>query len=102
MVEATLDGKDSVSVVARRYDVNANQLFRWRRQYLAGQLQVKPVMPDLIPVQVNDTDHDASQSTRGSDTLSGQLQIILSNRHRVTITGRVCQQSLATILQALS
>src|SRR5436190_10186216 len=26
----------SASVVARRYDVNANQLFRWRRQYEAA------------------------------------------------------------------
>ena len=28
MVEATLDGNDSVSVVARRYNINANQLFK--------------------------------------------------------------------------
>src|SRR5258708_39428017 len=26
----------SASVVARRYDVNANQLFRWRREYEAA------------------------------------------------------------------
>jgi len=28
MVEETLAGRDSVSVVARRYDVNANELFK--------------------------------------------------------------------------
>ena len=38
MVEATLEGTESVSVIARRSDVNANQLFRWRSQYRQGLL----------------------------------------------------------------
>src|SRR5215475_3003823 len=36
MVAETQVPGASVSVVARRHDVNANQLFRWRRQYEAG------------------------------------------------------------------
>jgi len=38
IVEETLVPGASVSVVARRHDVNANQLFTWRRQYQGGKL----------------------------------------------------------------
>jgi len=41
-------GDASVSKVARRYDVNANQLFLWRKQYLDGKLG----SPALLPVEV--------------------------------------------------
>src|SRR5271156_4640475 len=33
IVSETFVAGASVSVVARRYDVNANQVFRWRQQY---------------------------------------------------------------------
>jgi hypothetical protein len=36
MVAETLAPGASVSIVARRHDVNSNQLFRWRRQLLPG------------------------------------------------------------------
>ncbi len=33
IVAASLEPGSSVSVVARRYDVNANQVFAWRKRY---------------------------------------------------------------------
>lgn len=39
----------SVAVVARRHDVNANQVFTWRRQYQRGELGGEAV---LVPVGV--------------------------------------------------
>src|SRR3954449_2836552 len=36
IVAETLEPGSSVSIVARRHDVNANQLFQWRRQLLAN------------------------------------------------------------------
>ncbi|WP_087087112.1 transposase [Caballeronia catudaia] len=36
LVEQTLEPGASVSLVARRNDINTNLLFRWRRQYLQG------------------------------------------------------------------
>ena len=38
IVEETLVSGASVSVVARRHDVNANQVFSWRGQYRRGEL----------------------------------------------------------------
>src|SRR5512138_94733 len=47
IVAATLAPGSSVSLVARRYDVNANQVFAWRRRYWGtaepGGLQLMPV-----------------------------------------------------------
>lgn len=37
-VEETFAPGMSVSIVARRYDINTNQLFTWRRQYYRGEL----------------------------------------------------------------
>ena len=34
MVAETLEAGSSVSIVARRHDVNTNQLFKWRREML--------------------------------------------------------------------
>ena len=36
IVEQTLDGTTSISVVARRHEVGANLLHRWRRLMLEG------------------------------------------------------------------
>lgn len=36
IVEKTLDGRDSISVVARRNGVAPNLLYRWRRLMLEG------------------------------------------------------------------
>jgi len=49
IVAETLEPGASVSVVARRHDVNANQVFTWRRQYRDGNLGGRT---GLVPVGV--------------------------------------------------
>jgi transposase len=41
-------------VVARAHDVNANQVFRWRKLYREGQLEVEQSASRLLPVKVAD------------------------------------------------
>jgi transposase len=57
IVAATFEPGASVSVVARRYDVNANQVFAWRRRYLATERQPAlpspPSMPTFVPMTIN-------------------------------------------------
>ena len=50
IVAATLTPGSSVSVVARRYDVNANQVFAWRRRY--RDTEAEPAGLQLMPVTV--------------------------------------------------
>ena len=56
IVEETLAPGASVAVVARRHDVNANQVFMWRRQYRAGKLGSGTAVAGFIPVGVVDGD----------------------------------------------
>ena len=44
----------SVAIIARAHEVNANQLFRWRKLYRQGQLDAKQDSADLVRVRVSD------------------------------------------------
>jgi transposase len=61
IVEETFIPGSSVSIVARRYDVNTNQVFTWRQQYRRGELgkpAVLPVAPGHDLIRVGVIDHD--------------------------------------------
>jgi transposase len=55
IVEETLKPGASVSQIARTHDVNANQLFAWRKLYRDGRLEVPQVSSALVPVKVTET-----------------------------------------------
>ena len=40
IVEESLKPGASVALVARRHDVNTNQVFKWRKQYEQGRLEL--------------------------------------------------------------
>ena len=62
IVEESLKPGASVSLVARTHDVNANQVFKWRKQYRDGQLDPKPTANTLLAVKIADTLPPAVQS----------------------------------------
>ena len=55
MVEETLVEGASVARVARAHGVNANQVFGWRRLYLAGRLGDRKPGMKLLPVRVSES-----------------------------------------------
>ena len=54
IVEETLLPGASVARVARAQGINANQVFGWRRLYLAGRLGAQKAGMKLLPVRVSD------------------------------------------------
>src|SRR5207248_10348433 len=52
MVAETLEAGSSVSLVARRHDVNANQLFKWRREILPKELPAEVEGGPMVPVEI--------------------------------------------------
>jgi transposase len=57
IVKLTLEPGASVAEVARAYGVNANQLFKWRRQFERGQLGRADVLSTaLLPVTISTDD----------------------------------------------
>jgi len=55
IVEETLTPGASVARVARAHGVNANQVFGWRRLYLAGRLGEQKPGIKLLPVRVSES-----------------------------------------------
>ena len=86
LVAETLEPGSSVSIVARRHDVNANQLFKWRHE-LAGPT---PTAAALVPVAV--MPEPATGPTLAEPALvpkpaPGRIEIVLSGGVRVRIEG---------------
>ena len=55
IVEETLVEGASVARVARAHGINANQVFGWRRLYLAGRLGDRKPAMKLLPVRVSES-----------------------------------------------
>jgi transposase len=91
IVAETLAPGASASVVARRYDVNANQLFRWRRDWREGLLGTTDAEQGLVPVAI--TAREASTAAG-----CGVIEIELAPDVRVRVSGAV---DAATLRQAL-
>ena len=82
IVAASFAPGSSVSEVARHYDVNANQVFNWRKLY--GDDPRAPAMlssaPQLIPVMVTgERDAVATQPLSVAET----IEIDLADKYRV-------------------
>jgi transposase-like protein len=75
IVGASFEPGASASVVARRYDVNSNQLFMWRLLYRDGLLAPTAESgPSLLPVTI--TDEQAEEKTSAPQEI-GRLEIEL-------------------------
>jgi transposase len=69
IVEETLVEGASVARVARAHGVNANQVFGWRRLYLAGRLGEQKPGIKLLPVRVGEISPTPGAVERGSTDL---------------------------------
>jgi transposase len=67
IVAASFELGVSVAVVARRYEVNANQVFSWRRLYRYGLLGSGA--QTLVPVTVAEAPTDAALPSGVADTI---------------------------------
>ena len=99
IVEETLLPGASVSRVARRHDVNANQVFYWRKLYREGQLG-SSADTRLVPVKVS---NDRSvEAAKDDDFLprSGTLEIKLS-KGTLRVFGTVDVMALRAVIECL-
>ena len=97
IVAASLEAGSSVSVVARRYDVNANQVFAWRKRYGAGSAE--PVALHLLPVTVTpDRPIDRAPVRAATNEL---IEIELAGGYRVRVGNGVKASALRLVLDVL-
>ena len=93
MVAETQVPGASVSIVARRHDVNSNQLFRWRRQLLPKAAVDSGAM---VPVEVA-PDSDRPQRT----DREGIIEIVFGCGARVRLRGEVRSETLRQVIELL-
>jgi transposase len=98
IVAATFEPGASVSVVARHYDVNANQVFSWRKRYRGDpHAPVGGSAPQLIPVTVT---AEPAVATAPS-TVTETIEIDLASKYRVRVGNGVDAHALRRVLDVL-
>jgi transposase-like protein len=100
IVAASFASGSSVSEVARHYDVNANQVFNWRKLY--GDDPRAPAVlssaPQLIPVMVTEErDAVATQPLSVAET----IEIDLADKYRVRVGSGFDGRALRRVLDVL-
>jgi len=88
----------SVSVVARRYDVNANQVFSWRKRYQEGSLAPVDAAAALMMVSVTVTADQDGGVPRG---VAIRSRSILAGKYRVRVGSDVDGKALRRVLDVL-
>ena len=99
ILEEVLRGGESVAVVARRHEVNANLVFSWKRQYEKGLLE--PSGKALVPVRVRKHSVTAARVAGAADEcveidlgagkcmrLRGELALAMLDRVVAALCGR--------------
>jgi transposase len=97
IVDESLEGGASLAEVARRHDLNANQLFTWRRQFGIEPVDAKdlaPILPVTIASEMAGDDSDAGSS--------GQMEIVLAEGDRILVWSDVETAALTRVLKALA
>ena len=100
IVAASLMPGASVSVVARQYDVNANQVFSWRRHYReTPEPPPGPAAPRLIPVTLiaGPDSAGAQQPTAVAET----IEIEVAGKYRIRVGSDFDGQALRRVLDVL-
>lgn len=96
IVAETLEPGASVSIVARRHDVNANQVFKWRRE-MAPEQPAAEQSVTMLPVAIVPEPSEPRPRVRRS----GTIEITLACGARVCVRGEVSPETLRQVIELL-
>ena len=106
IVEETFEPGASVAIVARRYELNANVVFAWRRLYRAGEASAagSGTAPELIPVKVIAPEPSVPKA-RGRPRIpppqSESIEMRLADGTQVRFSGGLAREALRQIIAAV-
>jgi transposase len=103
IVAATFEPGASVSVVARQYDVNANQVFSWRRRF--GEASKPPAAPPpacgLVPVMIAPEPENVIGTASTAPAHSDTIEIEVGGDCRVRVGSSFDGRALKRVLDVL-
>jgi transposase len=97
MIAETLEPGASVSIVARRHDVNTNQLFKWRRELLPKAVPAVFEGSTMVPVEIA---AEQPRHRRRADR-KGIIEIEFGSGARVSLRGEVVPAVLRQVIELL-
>ena len=102
IVEATLQPGASVSLVARQYDVNANQVFSWRRRFLKAEQASFPApsLPGLVPVKIT-SGPECEKADPSEPAQSDTIEIEMPDGCRIRLGSDFDSRALKRVLDVL-
>jgi transposase len=95
IVAETLEPGWSVSIVARRHDVNANQLFKWRREMVPKAAPAVSEGVTMLPVEI------APERAERRARRTGVVEIAFACGARVSLRGEVSPETLRQVIELL-
>jgi len=98
MVAETQAPGASVSIVARRHDVNSNQLFRWRRQLLPKAMVESGAM---VPAEIAPDGGRPDEGRPRRPDRESVIEIAFGCGARVRLRGDVSAQTLRQVIELL-
>ena len=98
IVAETLLPGASVSVVARRHDLNANMLFTWRRELGAGGSVAAEAATAFVPAVIG----AGPVAATSPSPWVGRMEITLSGCPRVIVGADVDAAALARVIKVLA
>jgi transposase len=97
VVAETLEPGASVSLVARRHDVNAKQLFKWRREIEPEHPPAAEQSVTMLPVTITPEAAEARPRVRRT----GTIEITFSGGARVCVRREVSSETLRQVIELL-
>jgi transposase len=89
----------SVSQVARRYDVNANQVFNWLKEPRFADAEPVGAEAVFLPIKITQA---RDVTVPGDNTEAGTLEIDLAGGHRLRLKGPYDGDALVRLIRGLS
>ena len=103
IVQLTMEPGASVAEVAQAHGLNANQVFKWRREFERGELIESH--PALLPVTVASAiAAESGVVEQGRETLpssSGAIHIELAGRAMITVESGADDSLVRAVLESL-
>jgi transposase len=99
IVAETFAPDASVSIVARRHDLNANMLFTWRRQIGAAPTFPAGGAVTFVPAAIT---AEAAPAVLPTSSIEGRMEIVLADGDRIIAGKDVDAAALARVVKVLS